>query len=366
MYNKTFMKKALTLAVKGKGRTSPNPVVGAVIVKRGKIIASDYHRKAGTPHAEILALKNAGAKAKGAALYINLEPCCHTEKKTPPCTKSIIKSGIKKVVIAMLDPNPKVSGRGIKELKKAGIEVKVGVMEKAAKKLNEEFIKFIAKKEPFVTLKIAQSLDGKIATAKGESKWITSREARKYVHKLRNEVNALLVGIGTVKKDDPSLDCRIKGGENPYRIIVDSSLRIPPNAKVLKYKDRKTIIATTMQAKKEKIISLRKSGNKVLIIRIKAGKIDLKSLMKELGKLGITSVMIEGGSSISASALSSKIVDKVLFFTAPKIIGGVDAIPSVGGESPLLLKNAFQIKNLQVKKIGKDILLEGYLNYSNQ
>ncbi len=375
------MQKALALAAKGKGRTSPNPLVGAVIVKGNKIIADDYHRKAGTPHAEILALKKAGAKARGAALYINLEPCCHTDKKTPPCTKSIIKSGIKEVVAAMLDPNPKVRGKGIRELQNAGIETEVGIMETEAKNLNEAFIKFITKKEPFVILKIAQSLDGKIATSKGESKWITGEKAREYVHKLRNEVDAVLVGIGTVKKDNPSLDCRIKGGRNPYRIIVDSNLQIPLNAKVLKYNDSKTIIATisppspsfsrggfqTRPYKKELMSYQKKSerlndmGIRILQVKDNNGKVDLKALIKELRKLDITSVMIEGGSSINASALSSGIVDKVLFFLAPKIIGGADAVPSVGGKSQAFLKNAVKIKNLQVKKIGEDFLFEGYI-----
>jgi len=355
------MEKALSLAARGKGRTSPNPLVGAVIVKGNKIIASDYHRKAGTPHAEILALKKAGKKAKGATLYINLEPCCHTEKKTPPCTKSIIKSGIKKVVIAMIDPNPEVSGRGIKELRKAGIETEVGIMEAKAKKLNEAFIKFITKKEPFVILKIAQSIDGKIAASKGESKWITGEKAREYVHRLRNEVDAVLVGIGTVKKDNSSLTCRIRGGRNPHRIIADSNLQIPLNAKVLKHKDNKTIIATTKTANKKKINLLKSYGIKLLILKSKAGKIDLKRLIKEMGKLNITSVMIEGGSSINASALSSGIVDKVMFFTAPRIIGGVDAVPSVGGKSPASLKDAIQLKNIRVTNIGEDILVEGYL-----
>ncbi len=381
MDNKIFMQKALALAAKGKGRTSPNPLVGAVIVKGNKIIADDYHRKAGTPHAEILALKKAGAKARGAALYINLEPCCHTDKKTPPCTKSIIKSGIKEVVAAMLDPNPKVRGKGIRELQNAGIETEVGIMETEAKNLNEAFIKFITKKEPFVILKIAQSLDGKIATSKGESKWITGEKAREYVHKLRNEVDAVLVGIGTVKKDNPSLDCRIKGGRNPYRIIVDSNLQIPLNAKVLKYNDSKTIIATisppspsfsrggfqTRPYKKELMSYQKKSerlndmGIRILQVKDNNGKVDLKALIKELGKLDIARVMIEGGSSINASALSSGIVDKVLFFLAPKIIGGADAVPSVGGKSPAFLKNAVKIKNLQVKKIGEDFLFEGYI-----
>lgn len=361
MSDEIFMKKALELAARGRGRTSPNPAVGAVIVKGNRIIAADYHRKAGTPHAEALALRKAGARAKGATLYVNLEPCCHVNKRTPPCTRTIINSGLKRVVVAMVDPNPEVSGRGIKGLRKAGIQVEVGLLEAEARRLNEEFSKFIKKREPFVILKIAQSLDGKIATSSGESRWITGIEARRYVHRLRNEVDAVLVGIGTVMKDNPSLDCRIRGGRNPYRIIVDSSLEIPPNARVLKHDDHKTIIATTTSADEKKKGLLRSQGVRVLEIRDKAGMIDMKHLMKELGRIGIMSVMIEGGSSISASALSSRIVDKVMFFVAPKIIGGTDAIPSVGGSSPTLLRHAFKIKNFQSRTVGRDILIEGYL-----
>jgi len=365
MENKIFMQKVLELALKGKGRTSPNPMVGAVIARGKKIIAEGYHRKAGTQHAEIVALKKAGTKAKGATLYVNLEPCCHTEKKTPPCTKSIIKSGIKKVVIAMADPNPKVSGRGIKELKSAGIRINVGIMQKEAKVLNEAFIKFITKKEPFVILKTAQSLDGKIATARGESKWITGEKSRKLVHRLRNEVDAVLTGIGTVRKDDPSLTCRISGGRNPYRIIVDSRLQIPLNSKVLRHKDKKTIIATTNKASTNKIKKIIKGGNKVLVIKDRSKKVELKRLMKELGKLNILSVMIEGGSSVNASALSSKIIDKIMFFIAPIVIGGIDAIASVGGKSPALLNKAFRVQNIKVRKVGQDILLESYPSYKN-
>lgn len=374
MSDSFFMKKALSLAEKGKGQTSPNPVVGAVIVKGGRIIAADYHRKAGAPHAEVLALNKAGRKAKGATLYVNLEPCCHTKKRTPPCTKAIIHSGIKKVVLAMIDPNPEVSALGLKELRQAGIETVSGVMEEEARKLNDAFIKYITKKEPFVILKIAQSLDGKIATDKGESKWITAEKAREYVHKLRNEVDAVLVGIGTVKKDNPSLDCRIRGGRNPYRIIVDSNLQIPLDAKVLSHDDGKTIVAAIVNNSefriqnskllkdyRKKFESLKNNNVRILTTKEKNGKVDLKSLMKELGRLEITSVMIEGGSSINASALASRIVDKVMIFMAPKIIGGVDSIPSIGGKSPALLKNAIHLKNLQMKKIGEDILLEGYI-----
>lgn len=357
------MQMAIDLAARGKGRTSPNPMVGAVIVKGDTVIASGYHRKAGTAHAEAAALKKAGLRAKGATLYVNLEPCCHTEKRTPPCTKAVIQAGIKEVVTAMIDPNPKVSGKGLKELRKAGIKTRTGVMKEEARKLNEAFIKHMVRKRPFVILKIAQSIDGKIATAAGESKWITGSEARARVHKLRNEVDALIVGIGTVKADDPSLDCRTRGGRNPYRIIVDSRLEIPLNSRVLKHNDGKTIVASTEKADKDRLDTLGSMGIRVLSIREKAGKVDLHSLMTELGKLGMTSVMIEGGSSIASSALSERIVDKVMFFTAPKIIGGVDAVPSIGGKSPALLRNAIKLEDMQMFRLGEDLLIEGYIAY---
>lgn len=355
------MQKTLALAARGKGKTSPNPMVGAIIVKKGKIVAQGYHKKAGTPHAEIVALKKAGPLSKGATLFVNLEPCCHTDKRTPPCTKSIIESGIRKVVVAMIDPNPKVAGMGMRELRRAGIKTEVGIMRAEAKKLNEAFIKFITKKEPFVFLKIAQTIDGKIATAAGNSQWITGTKSREYVHRLRNDVDALLVGIGTVKKDNPSLDCRLKGGMNPFRIIVDSSLRIPLDAKLLNHKDGRTIIATTEKAHPTKISRLTARGARVLVIDSKHNRVDLRKLIKELGRLDITSVMIEGGSTVNASALSSGIVDKVLFFIAPKIIGGTDSLPSIGGKSPALLKSAYGLKHLISTAVGDDLLIEGYL-----
>ncbi|MBI4686819.1 MAG: bifunctional diaminohydroxyphosphoribosylaminopyrimidine deaminase/5-amino-6-(5-phosphoribosylamino)uracil reductase RibD [Nitrospirae bacterium] len=364
MDDKNFMKKTIALAAKAKGRTSPNPMVGALIVKNGRVISADYHRQAGMPHAEALALKKAGKKAVGAVLYINLEPCCHTDKRTPPCTKAIINTGIKKVVIAMRDPNPKVNAGGIKELINAGIETEVGIMEEEAKRLNEAYIKFITKKEPFVILKAGQSIDGKIATSTGESKWITSEDARRHVHRLRSEMDAVLVGIGTVLKDNPLLTSRIKGGRDPQRIIVDSKLQIPLTAKLLKHKDGKTIIATTNNADKEKIRQLKNYGVQILKVKNKNRMVDLKALMKELGRLHIMSVLIEGGSSINASALSSGIVDKILFFVAPKIIGGVDSITSIGGRSPVSLKGSVKVKGLKARKIGENILLEGYLAHS--
>jgi len=364
MNDRFYMQMALDLAARGRGRTSPNPMVGAVIVKGDRIIASGYHRKAGTAHAEAVALKKAGKDAEGATLYVNLEPCCHTGKRTPPCTKAVIAAGIREVVTAMIDPNPKVSGKGLKELRNAGIKTRTGVLKEPARKLNEGFIKHITQKKPFVILKIAQSIDGKIATAAGESKWITGPEARERVHQLRNEVDALLVGMGTVKADNPSLDCRTRGGRNPYRIIVDSRLQISLSSKVLRHNDGKTIIAATEKADKRKLNSLLKKGIMVLLINAKSGRVDLNSLMTELGKLEITSIMMEGGSSVAASALADRIVDKVMFFTAPKIIGGMNAIPSVGGKSPDLLSKAVKLKDMHVTRLGDDILTEGYPIYS--
>lgn len=359
--DRIFMQKALALAHKGIGRTSPNPAVGAVLVKGSAIIASDYHRRAGTPHAEPLVLRKAGDAARGATLYVTLEPCCHTGKKTPPCTELIIKSGVKRVVAAMIDPNPLVSGRGMLQLQKAGIKTETGLLDDEARELNEAFAKFITTDMPFVILKMAQSLDGKIATARGESQWITGEKSRQYAHRLRNEADAVLTGAGTVRKDNPSLDCRIRNGRNPYRIVIDSSLRIPLTARVLSHGDGKTIMATTRKASARKIRQIEKTGNRVIVVKEKKGMVDLNRLMKELGRLGIISVMIEGGSSVAASALSSGVVDKVLFFLAPKIIGGSDAISSVGGTSPLRLKDALQLKDFKAIKMGEDILIQGYL-----
>jgi diaminohydroxyphosphoribosylaminopyrimidine deaminase/5-amino-6-(5-phosphoribosylamino)uracil reductase len=263
----------------------------------------------------------------------------------------------------MTDPNPHVSGKGLRKLRKAGLETKVGILRSEAARLNEVFAKFILKKEPFVLLKIAQSIDGKIATARGESKWITGAKSRQYVHAMRNEVDAVLTGIGTVLKDDPSLDCRIRGGKNPFRIIVDSTLKISPKAKLLKIHDSRAIIATTSKANPAKTRRLASLGASVLTVKSRHGKVNLHSLLKELGLLGITSVMIEGGSSVAASAISSGIVDKVLFFVAPKIIGGTDAVSSIGGSSPSVLSDALKLKEMNISKYGEDILIEGYPVY---
>lgn len=353
------MKRALNLAKKANYRTSPNPMVGAVIVKDGKIISEGYHKKAGLPHAEAEAIAKSSHSLKNSTLYVTLEPCCHRNKRTPPCTDAIISSGIKRVVIAMRDPNPEVSGKGIEILKNNGIEVLEGVLEVEAKKLNEFYIKYINTKMPFIILKIATTLDGKIATPEGESKWITSEESRKLVHKLRSQVDAVLTAYGTVIKDNPQLTSRVKRGKNPIRIVIDPELKIPFDFHI--YNPPPKTIAVVKEnsliAEKERILSNRG----VEFIPYSSDKVELKWLMRELGKRGIISLMIEGGSSLNAYALQHNIVDKVMFFIAPKIIGGKDSYPCIGGNFYRKLSDAYELEELSVKKLKVDILVEGYL-----
>lgn len=356
-----YMRRALQLAGKAVGRTSPNPMVGAVIVRNNRVIAGGYHQKAGEPHAEAIALQKAGKAARGATLYVTLEPCSHTNKRTPPCCPLIIEAGVKRVVVAMIDPNPQVSGDGIKRLRKAGIEVLPGVLGEEAKKLNEAFIKHVSAGTPFVTLKIAQTLDGKIATSSGESKWITGEDARREGHRLRNAHDAILVGINTVLKDDPSLTARIPLGRDPIRVIVDSSLRTPVTARVLKQKSpAKTIIATVSKPD-SRINALQKAGAEVILCRSSQGRVDLKDLMKKLGKKDIMSILIEGGSEINAAALKAGIVDKVVMFLAPMLMSGVDSICSIGGVCPPKLSSARRLSDVTVKFVGKDLMVEGYI-----
>ncbi len=357
-----YMRIALRLAEKARGRTSPNPMVGAVVVKDGKVISRGYHRKAGEPHAEAIALKKAGDAARDATLYVTLEPCSHTSKRTPPCSPLVIQSGITRVVVAMTDPNPKVSRGGVKALKAAGIDVITGVLEAESRKLNEAYIKHITKSMSFVTLKIAQTLDGKIATALGESQWITGEKAREEGHRLRDINDAILVGINTVLKDNPSLTTRIPGGRDPIRVIVDSALRMPLNAKVLTQKSSaKTIVATVSGAPKNKIVKLQKAGVEVLIVKSVQGRIDLRDLMKKLGKMDIMNVLIEGGAEINFSALKSGIVDKAVLFIAPMLMTGKDALCSIGGASPIKLSQALKLHDVTARFVGRDLMVEGYL-----
>ncbi|UNC93893.1 bifunctional diaminohydroxyphosphoribosylaminopyrimidine deaminase/5-amino-6-(5-phosphoribosylamino)uracil reductase RibD [Candidatus Contubernalis alkalaceticus] len=359
-----YMWLALDLAVQGLGRTSPNPMVGAVVVKDGEVIGSGYHHEAGAPHAEINALESAGERSKGAVLYVTLEPCSHFGR-TPPCTEKIIASGIKKVVVSVLDPNPLMNGGGVKILEEAGIKVKVGVLEEKARKINEVFFKFITTGLPFVTLKTAMSLDGKIATHKGHSRWISSEKSRQFVHRLRNQVDAVMVGIGTVLTDNPRLNTRLEGDEdvrNPLRIIVDSRGRLPLEARLIKYiADSPVMLVTTELAPPEKLESLSRLGVQILKISGREGRVDLKELIKVLGERQIANLLVEGGSTLNYQLLQDGLIDKVMFFIAPKLIGGVEAPTPVGGEGVELMEDVFHLFELQVKNLGEDILVTGYL-----
>lgn len=354
---------ALELAQKGRGRTSPNPMVGAVIVKNNKILGKGYHKRAGLEHAEIAALKKAGSKARGATLYVNLEPCGHFGK-TPPCAGAIIKSGVKKVVAAMKDPNPVNNGRGFKRLKEAGIRIISGILEQEAKQLNTIFVKYITTGRPFVIVKAAQSLDGKIATRTGESKWISSAESRKFVRELRKQVDAVMVGANTVVKDDPLLTVTsdklqvASKRKRPIKIIVDTALKIPFSARIFsKDSPAKVILATTQKALKKKIAQFERIGCEVLILNEKNGRVDLSQLMRELGKREVTSVLVEGGGELIGGLVEERLVDKFLFFISPKIIGGRDAVTSVEARGAGTIENSLNLKNTEYKTIGGDLLI---------
>lgn len=359
-----YMRLALELAKRGKGLTSPNPCVGAVVVKDGKVIGKGYHRKAGGLHAEIYALRQAGRRAYGATLYVSLEPCRHYGK-TPPCVNTIISSKIKRVIAATKDPNPLNNGKGISILRRRGIEVELGILEAEARKLNEAFIKFITTGIPFVTVKVAQSLDGKIATHTSDSKWITCERSREFTHKLRSEVDAILVGVETVLKDDPLLTARLKVksiNKQPTKIILDSKLRTPINARIFsKDSPGKVMIATTKLAPKDKREVLQKKGAEILMIESKDGKVNIKTLLRILGKNEITHILIEGGAEVIASAFEAKVVDRVLFFLAPKIIGGREAPTSVEGIGVNRVSKAIRLKDIRFERMGDDFLVEGYV-----
>lgn len=352
-----LMARAISLAVKGMGYTSPNPVVGCLIVKNDKIIASDYHHKAGQPHAEILALNKAGKAAKGAVLYVTLEPCC-LHGRTPPCTKAIIQAGIKKIVIGIPDPNPDVNGRGIKKLEKAGIEVVTGALEEQCRDLNKGYNKYITTGLPYVTIKCAQSLDGRIATKTGSSRWISSDESLKFAHKLRAHHDAILVGADTVNNDDPQLTVRLVKGKNPVRVILTSSGRIKNNLQI--FSDSiSTIIATGSKGLDN---FKRKNTNNVELIKLpeKSGSLNLKVLLQKLADRGITSLLVEGGSKTITGFIKQKLADRIIVVTAPILIG--DGINGIGDLGIKTINNSLKLKNIKYRKIGIDNIVVGDLS----
>jgi diaminohydroxyphosphoribosylaminopyrimidine deaminase/5-amino-6-(5-phosphoribosylamino)uracil reductase len=358
-----YMERALELAMKGAGKTSPNPLVGAVIVKDGRIIGEGYHEVYGGPHAEVNAVASATEDVEGSTIYVTLEPCSHYGK-TPPCAELLVRKKFRKVVIAMTDPNPLVSGRGIAMLLDAGIEVVTGVLEAEARRQNEIFLKYIQTRRPFVIMKTAMTLDGKIATTTGASKWVTGEAAREEVHRLRNRVSAIMVGVNTVLRDDPSLTTRLPdGGTDPVRIIVDSTLRIPLDAKILTLDSpKKTVVATTKRADREKLDALASMDNvEVITVPEKDSRVDLSWLMGWLGECRIDSVLVEGGSELNFSMLEEGLVDKVVTFIAPKLFGGREAKTPVGGEGFAKVEDAVLLQDIRMETFGDDIMVEGYV-----
>lgn len=360
-----YMQRALDLAALALGRTSPNPVVGAVIVKNGLIVGEGYHQKAGTPHAEIHALRQAGEQARGADIYVTLEPCSHYGK-TPPCADALIEAGVKRVVVAVLDPNPLVSGRGIEILKQAEITTQVGVLEQVARRLNEAFFKYVTTKRPLVSLKTAMTLDGKIATAQGSSRWITGEKARGFVHRLRNQYDAIMVGIGTVLADDPLLNTRLDDEEarDPVRIIIDGQLLLPLDSQIVKTSNRQpTLVYTSHAVEYDREAALKNKGLEIIRIDGSHDHLDLSQVMDDLGKRDLTSVLVEGGSGLNASLLEQRLVDKLYWFIAPKMVGGVEAPGPVAGDGAKTMDEALLLHDVQVQQMGADLLIEAYTRW---
>ena len=345
-----FMRACLDLARQGLGSVEPNPMVGAVVVRGGRVIAEGWHRRFGGPHAEVDALDRAGAKAKGATLYVNLEPCCHFGK-TPPCTDRILAAGVKEVVAAVMDPNPVVGGKGISILRRKGIAVRIGTLEAEAVRLNRGFFKSHAKGLPYVAAKWAMTIDGKIATRTGDSRWVSGERARGWVRTLRDDYQAILVGANTAIRDDPGL----RGGKrDPIRIVLDSNARIPMESQLVKTaKERRTIVAVTDSAPSSKLRKLERAG--VQVVRLETS--DLRVVFEELARSGIHSILVEGGGEVHASLFESGLADEVLVVVAPKIAGGRDAVTPVEGEGLSRMAEALYLKDVSVERLGDDVLI---------
>ncbi|MFH1061725.1 MAG: bifunctional diaminohydroxyphosphoribosylaminopyrimidine deaminase/5-amino-6-(5-phosphoribosylamino)uracil reductase RibD [Candidatus Omnitrophota bacterium] len=363
-----YLNMTVALALKAEGDTSPNPLVGAVIVKSNKIIAQGFHRQCGQAHAEIEAIKKAGKKIKGADLYVNLEPCSHFGR-TGPCTEAIIKAGIKRVIIGMKDPNPITCGKGIRILKKAGIKVELCRDPKPFEQINEIFIKYITQKIPFIAVKAAQSIDGKIGTKTFQSKWITGKKARDYSQSLRKKYDAIMVGVNTILKDNPYLSCRFGDvllEDSPVKIIVDATLKTPANANIFSgLSPAPVIMATTARASKKKIEEFTDLDVDVIICPADKNKaVDIKYLISELAKNEISSILVEGGGKLNGSFFDAKLVDRAFFFIAPKIIGGEHAVSTVAGSGCAKLEHAISLEDVKYLQLGEDLLIEGKVKYS--
>jgi diaminohydroxyphosphoribosylaminopyrimidine deaminase/5-amino-6-(5-phosphoribosylamino)uracil reductase len=366
-----YMQMALRLAARGAGWVSPNPMVGAVVVREGRVVGRGWHRHYGGAHAEVEALRRARTQARGATLYVTLEPCNH-HGLTPPCTEAVLKAEIERVIIATLDPNPRVTGGGAARLKEAGVRVDIGLLEVEARRLNEAWFKWVETGLPFVIAKAACSLDGRVAMPTGESRWLTGEASRAFGHRLRHACDAILVGIGTVLADNPQLTTRLAGrrgregegprAKDPIRIVLDSRLRLPLNACLLHLDSlAPTWIATTEGAPKDKISALEDLGAEVLLLPEENGRVALKPLLRLLGERKVQSLLVEGGPQVLGSFFDQQLVDKFYFFFAPKILGSKDAYPAVAGKGAAYLKDAPTGKNLTIRRLGPDFLISGYL-----
>lgn len=358
-----YMRRAIELSKNGRGFVHPNPLVGCVIVKNDEVIGEGWHEYFGGPHAERNAINNCITNPEDASLYVTLEPCCHYGK-TPPCTNIIVEKGIKKVMVGLLDPNPFVAGKGVALLQKAGIEVVSGIEEDKIREVNKVFLKYITTKLPYVIMKTAMTIDGKIATYTGDSKWITNEESKKTVHRLRNEVMGIAVGIGTVIADDPLLNCRLEGRvHQPIRVIVDSKASISLDSQIVKTANEyKTIVAHTNLAISEKIKELNEFNVETLCCKNKDSYVDIKDLMVRLGAKGIDSLLLEGGATLNAAFLQDGCVDELYSFIAPKIIGGQKAKTPVGGKGIAIMKDAITLKNIKIQNINGNILITGKIS----
>jgi diaminohydroxyphosphoribosylaminopyrimidine deaminase/5-amino-6-(5-phosphoribosylamino)uracil reductase len=354
----TWMARALALAARGLGRTHPNPAVGAVFVRGGRVVGEGFHAKAGAPHAEIEALRRAGTRARGATLYVTLEPCTH-HGRTPPCVDALLPLGLRRVVVATIDPDPRVRGRGVRALRRAGIRVDVGVARREADALLAGFRSRVLHGRPQVTLKLAVTLDGRIAARGGDARWVTGAAARRMAHALRNVTDAILVGAGTVRADDPRLTCRLRGGHDPVRVVLaGATLALPPRAQVLRPGGPPTWIVAPANADPRRVARLRRAGADVILLPARRGRVPFAAVATALGARGIGSLLVEGGATVAADALASETVDRVVLFVAPKLLGG-DGVPAVASLGIDRMADAIGLADLAVARVGEDVVLEG-------
>lgn len=364
--DKRLMAEALALARRGVGRTSPNPLVGAVIVRRGEVVGRGYHRRAGANHAEVVALSRAGVRAKGASLYVNLEPCCH-HGRTPPCTDAILASGVRRVIVGMLDPNPLVNGKGIGRLRRAGIEVSTGLMAAECRAANEGFWLAMKEHRPRVTFKSALTLDGRVATRSGNSRWVSGSESRRVAHRLRSEHDAILVGVDTVLADDPRLTCRgVRGGRDPLRVVVDSRLRTPTKAALVRLaaeSSAPTWIFATRAASPRRVQALQRAGVEVIQVAAQRQRVDVKAMLAQLARRGVHNVLLEGGPTLAGSLWRAQTIDRVAWFIAPRVLADPQALPVVWGPPVARMADAHTLRDVSVRRLGQDLLIDGRLRW---